>query len=151
MPARIENALVLGLSGDDVALFILVKVHDSFDGDIIRFRCAGSENYLFRRSADKIGDLRAGGFDGDFGFPAEEVGPGVGVTVTRKTEREHGIEDTWVDWSGCLHIEVERAARDSHAFQGDSVLVLLRFIRRRNRGGCGGGKGADAGGLGGLS
>ena len=78
---------MLSLRGDDMALLVLVEVQDSLDRDIVGLGGTGGEDDFFRGSADERGDLGASGFDGVFGFPAVEVGPGVGVAVVREIER----------------------------------------------------------------
>lgn len=87
---------MLSLRGDDVALLVLVEVQDSLDRDVVGLGGAGGEDNFLRGSADERSDLGASGFDGVFGFPAEEVGPGMRVAVARDIERQHSVEDTRV-------------------------------------------------------
>ncbi|GMN34177.1 hypothetical protein TIFTF001_004558 [Ficus carica] len=140
MAARVEDALVLGLRGDDVALLLPVEMHDALDGDVVALGGAGGKDNLLRRRADKVSDLRARVLDRSVGLPAEQVGTGVRVSVLRQIERHHRVEDTRIDRRSRLHVEIERAAGDSHAFHGDSVCRLLPGIRSGGSGGGGGGR-----------
>ncbi|KAL6994640.1 hypothetical protein U1Q18_049050 [Sarracenia purpurea var. burkii] len=53
--ARIEDALVLGLGDDNVALLVAVKMHDALDGDVVGIGGADGEDDLLRRGVDKGG------------------------------------------------------------------------------------------------
>jgi len=129
--AGVEDALVLGLRGDDVAAAVAVEAHDALDGDVVALGGAGGEEDLARVGADEGGDAGARGLDGGVGLPAVEVGAGVRVAVAGEVEGEHGVEDARVHGGGGLHVHVERAAGDADALDGDGLLVLLRGGRRR--------------------
>lgn len=114
--AGVEDALVLRLGGDDVALLLFIEVHDALDGDVVGLGGAGGEDDFLGGGVDEGGDLGAGALDGVVGLPAVEVGAGVGVAEAGEVVGEHGVEDTGVDGGGGLHVEVEGAARDLDAF-----------------------------------
>lgn len=95
---------MLRLRGDDVALVVLVEVHEALDGDVVGLGGARGEDDFLRGRVDEVGDLLAGVFDGVVGFPAVEVGAGVGVAVAGEVVGEHGVEDAWVDGGGGLHV-----------------------------------------------
>ncbi|CAN6542026.1 unnamed protein product [Malus baccata var. baccata] len=52
MAAGIQNALVLRLGGDDVALLVLVEVHDALDRDVVALGGAGGKDDFFGGGAD---------------------------------------------------------------------------------------------------
>ena len=56
--------------GDDVVLFILVELPDSFQRDVVRFRRAAGKDDLLGISVDKVRDLAAGDLPRLFRFPA---------------------------------------------------------------------------------
>lgn len=126
---------MFGLRGDNVTLFVSVKVHDALDGDVVRFGGAGGKDDFFRRGVDKRRDLGPGGLDGVFGFPAIVMSPGVRVTELREVEGEHSVQNPRVDRCGSLHIQVERSTGYFDAFHGDSRWILMCVYRWLHNGG----------------
>merc|ERR1719517_391398 len=57
LPARVEDALVVGLGRYDVPLLAAVKVRDALDGEVVGLRRAGREYYFLRVRAYEGGDL----------------------------------------------------------------------------------------------
>lgn len=112
---------MLGLGGDDVALLVFVEVHDALDGDVVGLGGAGGEDDLFGGGVDEGGDLGAGALHGLVGFPAVEVGAGVGVAESGEVVGEHGVQNPRVYRRGGLHVQVEGAAGDPNSFHGDAV------------------------------
>nr|GMC64032.1 hypothetical protein TorRG33x02_119620 [Ipomoea batatas] len=108
MTAGIEDALVLRLGSDDVALLLLVEMHDALNGDVIGLGSARSENNLLGGSIDEGRDVGPGCLDGPVRFPAVEMGA-----------------------------RVQRPAGDPYSFHADSGGVLLEWLycRRRRRSG----------------
>lgn len=95
---------MLSLSSDNMALIRAMEMHKAFDGDIVGFSSARSEDDFFRGSVDEACDVSAGIFDSGFGFPAVEVGAAVRVAELREVVREHGVENAWVNRRGGLHV-----------------------------------------------
>lgn len=75
---------MFGLGGDDVVFFVMVKVYEIFDGDVVGFGGVGGEDDFFRGCVDEMCYLGMGGFDGGFGFLVVEVGMVVGVVELGK-------------------------------------------------------------------
>ncbi|PON92143.1 hypothetical protein TorRG33x02_119620 [Trema orientale] len=150
MATGVEDALVLGLGGDHVALLLLVEVHDALDGDVVALGGAGGEDDLLRRRADEIGHLGARGLHRLVRLPPVHVGPGVRVSVLGHIKGQHGVENPRVDRRRGLHIQIERSPGDSHPFHCDPIWVLKGFRRRSNggrrRGGIGPYRREDRGG-----
>jgi hypothetical protein len=77
VPAGVEDALVLGLGGDDVAAAVAVEAGDALDGDVVALGGPRGEEDLARVSADEGGNPGARFLDRGVRLPAVEVGAGV--------------------------------------------------------------------------
>ena len=62
---------------------------------------------LFRRRADRDGDLATRRFDGGVGLPAEGVRPARRVAVVLAEIRQHRLENARIDWRAGVEIEID--------------------------------------------
>mmetsp|Transcript_11703 Transcript_11703/g.37170 ORF Transcript_11703/g.37170 Transcript_11703/m.37170 type:complete len:405 (-) Transcript_11703:257-1471(-) len=89
LAARVEDALVVSLRGDDMLLLLAVEVGHALDGHVVRLSRARGEDDLLRVGPDESRDLRAGHLCGVLALPAVEVGPRVRVTILIDKEGQH--------------------------------------------------------------
>mmetsp|Transcript_24902 Transcript_24902/g.33362 ORF Transcript_24902/g.33362 Transcript_24902/m.33362 type:complete len:326 (+) Transcript_24902:480-1457(+) len=144
LTAGVKDALVVDLGRDDVLLFVAVKACQSLQAQVVRLGGARGEHDLFGGGADEVSDVFARIFTGLLRLPAEGVRARVRVTVALSHERHHFVENSWVDRSGSLIIEVEGAGLHS-AIIGLSDLDACRsHAHFDGEGALGCGRGQDS-------
>ena len=80
LPARVQDALVLRLAGDDVLLSVAVKPSNAFDRHVVGLRRAGREDDFLRVCADDRRNVGTGCLNALLRIPAVLVGATVGVS-----------------------------------------------------------------------
>ena len=72
--AGVEHALMIDLSGDNVALFITVEACETLQAEIVRFSCATSEDDLLAGGTDEVSNMLSCVFACLLAFPAIWMG-----------------------------------------------------------------------------
>mmetsp|Transcript_20258 Transcript_20258/g.71617 ORF Transcript_20258/g.71617 Transcript_20258/m.71617 type:complete len:489 (+) Transcript_20258:292-1758(+) len=106
--ARVEDAFVLRLCGDDVVLALLVELRHALHRDVVRLRRTRREHDLARVGANQGRNLRARVLDGLLGLPAVPVRARVRVAVPLRQVRHHRVQHAGVERRRGLHVKVRR-------------------------------------------
>mmetsp|Transcript_26792 Transcript_26792/g.77248 ORF Transcript_26792/g.77248 Transcript_26792/m.77248 type:complete len:240 (-) Transcript_26792:5-724(-) len=138
-PARVQDALVLGLGGNDVPLVLLalaVEPRDALDAHVVALGGAAGEHHLLRAGPDQPGHLRPRGFHDPLGLPPVRVRPGVGIAEAPDHVRGHGVQDAGVEGGRGRHVQVRRPAVAELAADGEllrDVVLGQEAVGRRGR------------------
>ena len=130
--ARVKDAFVIYLSGYDVLLLVTVKLSHSFQRHVIALSGSAGENDFFALSSDHLCNVGSGLLAGNLSIPSVLVRFGVRISEVISQVRKHGIKDSWVHWSRCLIIKIQRrvivwvihlAVRHLHAQLYSTILL----------------------------
>ena len=125
LPARVKDALVLCLRGNDVALPIPVKPRDAFDCHVVGLCRAGGEDNLLGITPYKFCDLAPRVLDAALGVPTVLVRATVWVPVALSVQGKHGVEDPRVHGRGGLVVQVGRNPWKKPVLDGELGRIIL--------------------------
>jgi len=111
MATAVENALMLGLASDYVLLFARSpkKSGHTLYAHIVTFGCTARENDFLWIGSNQARDMLSCLFCSLLTFPSIRVRSGMRISVKTSEEREHGVEDSGIDRSCGLRVQINRS------------------------------------------
>lgn len=106
--ARVKNAFVVYLSGNNVLFFVTIKLSHSFQRNVVALSGSTGENYFFALGTDHVCDVSSCLLTSNLSVPTILVRFGVGIAEVIGQIRKHSIKDSRVHRSCGLVVEVKR-------------------------------------------